>query len=134
MVDLGCGAGFDVFQAGGKVGMGGRVVGVDMNAVGLPLTISIFLCCFFFLLFVVGWGAEEREEEGSGKGDGCRGKGKEGMLTQMLATGNANPRPRPGRLHARHQRHLRRIPHHGHRLRLRRGGLHHQQLRREPRA
>lgn len=45
VVDLGCGAGFDVFQAAGKVGgMGegkGRVIGVDMNKVGgyflLPL-------------------------------------------------------------------------------------------------
>ncbi len=33
MVDLGSGAGFDVFQAAKKVGMEGRVWGVDMNDV-----------------------------------------------------------------------------------------------------
>lgn len=33
MVDLGSGAGFDVFQAAKKVGVEGRVWGVDMNDV-----------------------------------------------------------------------------------------------------
>ena len=31
VVDLGSGAGFDVFQAATKVGKLGRVIGVDMN-------------------------------------------------------------------------------------------------------
>ena len=34
VVDLGCGAGFDVFQAAIKVGVSGKVIGVDMNKVG----------------------------------------------------------------------------------------------------
>ena len=34
VVDLGSGAGFDVFQAAKKVGAEGKVVGVDMNDVG----------------------------------------------------------------------------------------------------
>lgn len=33
MVDLGSGAGFDVFQAAKKVGVEGKVWGVDMNDV-----------------------------------------------------------------------------------------------------
>ena len=33
MIDLGSGAGFDVFLAGKKVGAKGRVYGVDMNKV-----------------------------------------------------------------------------------------------------
>jgi ribosomal protein L11 methylase PrmA len=33
VVDLGCGAGFDVFQAAKKVGSEGEVVGVDFNPV-----------------------------------------------------------------------------------------------------
>ncbi len=33
VVDLGCGAGFDVFQAARKVGEEGKVFGVDMNKV-----------------------------------------------------------------------------------------------------
>jgi arsenite methyltransferase len=33
VVDLGCGAGFDVFLAAKKVGPHGRVIGVDMNKV-----------------------------------------------------------------------------------------------------
>ena len=33
VVDLGCGAGFDVFQAAKKVGKAGRVWGIDMNDV-----------------------------------------------------------------------------------------------------
>lgn len=33
MVDLGSGAGFDVFLAASKVGPNGRVIGVDMNKV-----------------------------------------------------------------------------------------------------
>lgn len=53
VVDLGCGAGFDVFQAAGKVGgMGegeGRVIGVDMNKVG---------GCFSSSSFGVGGGRE----------------------------------------------------------------------------
>ena len=35
MVDLGSGAGFDVFQAAKKVGREGRVWGVDMNDVSI---------------------------------------------------------------------------------------------------
>lgn len=33
VIDLGCGAGFDVFLAAGRVGGSGKVVGVDMNRV-----------------------------------------------------------------------------------------------------
>ena len=33
VVDLGSGAGFDVFQAANKVGVSGKVIGVDMNKV-----------------------------------------------------------------------------------------------------
>ena len=33
IIDLGSGAGFDVFQAAKKVGEAGRVIGVDMNKV-----------------------------------------------------------------------------------------------------
>lgn len=33
MIDLGSGAGFDVFLAARKVGESGRVIGVDMNEV-----------------------------------------------------------------------------------------------------
>ncbi|KAL9077326.1 MAG: hypothetical protein Q9157_003393 [Trypethelium eluteriae] len=33
VVDLGSGAGFDVFLAAGKVGLEGRAIGVDMNKV-----------------------------------------------------------------------------------------------------
>lgn len=33
MIDLGSGAGFDVFQAAPKVGPMGKVIGVDMNPV-----------------------------------------------------------------------------------------------------
>lgn len=33
VVDLGSGAGFDVFAAANKVGLTGRAVGVDMNKV-----------------------------------------------------------------------------------------------------
>lgn len=33
MIDLGSGAGFDVFLAARKVGSSGRVIGVDMNEV-----------------------------------------------------------------------------------------------------
>jgi arsenite methyltransferase len=33
VVDLGSGAGFDVFLAAKKVGAGGRAIGVDMNEV-----------------------------------------------------------------------------------------------------
>jgi arsenite methyltransferase len=35
VVDLGCGTGFDVFLAAKSVGEKGRVVGVDMNEVGI---------------------------------------------------------------------------------------------------
>lgn len=31
VVDLGSGAGFDVFQAAKKVGSSGKVIGIDMN-------------------------------------------------------------------------------------------------------
>lgn len=34
MIDLGSGAGFDVFLAARRVGERGRVIGVDMNEVG----------------------------------------------------------------------------------------------------
>ena len=40
VVDLGSGAGFDVFQAAKKVGRDGRVVGVDMNDVTLDTSTS----------------------------------------------------------------------------------------------
>lgn len=40
VVDLGSGAGFDVFQAVKKVGSKGKAIGVDMNEV----------CCFLFVL------------------------------------------------------------------------------------
>jgi arsenite methyltransferase len=40
VIDLGCGAGFDVFLAARKVGGEGRVVGVDMNEV---LSISRYI-------------------------------------------------------------------------------------------
>ena len=43
VVDLGSGAGFDVFQAAKKVGASGRVIGVDMNEVSKNLGRS---CCF----------------------------------------------------------------------------------------
>lgn len=33
MIDLGSGAGFDVFQAAKKVGAAGKAIGVDMNKV-----------------------------------------------------------------------------------------------------
>lgn len=36
VIDLGCGAGFDIFLAAKRVGETGRVVGVDMNEVGTP--------------------------------------------------------------------------------------------------
>jgi arsenite methyltransferase len=50
VVDLGCGAGFDVFLAARKVGAEGRVVGVDMNEVlPFPLlsssTLSMLVEC-----------------------------------------------------------------------------------------
>lgn len=38
VVDLGSGAGFDVFQAAKKVGPTGRAIGVDMNKVCLAAT------------------------------------------------------------------------------------------------
>jgi cyclopropane fatty-acyl-phospholipid synthase-like methyltransferase len=34
VIDLGCGAGFDVFLAATKVGPSGRAIGIDMNDVG----------------------------------------------------------------------------------------------------
>ncbi|KAL9114686.1 MAG: hypothetical protein Q9227_001364 [Pyrenula ochraceoflavens] len=37
IIDLGSGAGFDVFQAAKKVGPSGRVIGVDMNKARLVL-------------------------------------------------------------------------------------------------
>ena len=42
MIDLGSGAGFDVFLAANKVGPTGRVIGVDMNKVP---TSMINHCC-----------------------------------------------------------------------------------------
>ncbi len=33
MIDLGCGAGFDVFLAANKLGPNGKAIGVDMNKV-----------------------------------------------------------------------------------------------------
>jgi arsenite methyltransferase len=38
VVDLGCGAGFDVFLAANKLGEAGRAIGVDMNEVTLLKT------------------------------------------------------------------------------------------------
>lgn len=38
VIDLGSGAGFDVFQAAKKVGSSGKVIGVDMNEVKLVFT------------------------------------------------------------------------------------------------
>ena len=39
VVDLGSGAGFDVFQAAKKVGPSGRVIGVDMNKVDRQISL-----------------------------------------------------------------------------------------------
>jgi arsenite methyltransferase len=36
IIDLGSGAGFDVFLAAKKVGTSGRVIGVDMSKVSTP--------------------------------------------------------------------------------------------------
>lgn len=38
VIDLGCGAGFDVFAAWRKVGEAGKVIGVDMNEVSKDVT------------------------------------------------------------------------------------------------
>ena len=46
VVDLGSGAGFDVFQAAAKVGASGKVIGVDMNKVDSPENAKIPLCNF----------------------------------------------------------------------------------------
>jgi arsenite methyltransferase len=37
VIDLGCGAGFDVFLAAKKLGEDGRAIGVDMNEVRSPI-------------------------------------------------------------------------------------------------
>jgi hypothetical protein len=42
VIDLGCGAGFDVFLAAKKLGANGRAIGVDMNEVSSP--IYIYTC------------------------------------------------------------------------------------------
>lgn len=42
VIDLGSGAGFDVFQAAIKVGPSGKVIGADMNKVD-----NLFVFCFF---------------------------------------------------------------------------------------
>ena len=42
MIDLGSGAGFDVFQAAKKVGPRGKAIGVDMNEVDIKPKLVCF--------------------------------------------------------------------------------------------
>jgi arsenite methyltransferase len=46
VVDLGCGAGFDVFLAARKIGSAGIAIGVDMSKVSLR---SEFIHAFSFM-------------------------------------------------------------------------------------
>lgn len=41
IIDLGSGAGFDVFLASSKIGPTGRAIGVDMNDVSPPFCLSV---------------------------------------------------------------------------------------------
>jgi hypothetical protein len=52
VVDLGCGAGFDIFQAANKIGKTGKAIGIDMSEVRVllyyPANVFVQGCSYSF--------------------------------------------------------------------------------------